>query len=91
MSVKDESVSVVKTNYKDFKVRYALATRMVWAKLPAWKKQIVIECKVTGVNHRIFNEYAHEIAELADNETAVLSDTYPPVPHISCEQISLTK
>lgn len=76
----------LKTNYKDLKKRYELAERMVWAKLADWKKQIIIQCKVKGVeNDRVFNEYAHEIALLAESDSAVLSDTYPPVPHLGVD------
>jgi len=79
--------SALKTNYKDPKKRYELAERMVWAKLPDWKKQVIIKCKVEGIeNDRVFNEYAHEIATLAENESTVLSETYPPVPHLGVDK-----
>jgi hypothetical protein len=76
----------LKTNYRDPKKRYELAERMVWSKLPGWKKATIIECKVKGIeNDRIFNEYAHEIAMMAECESIVLDEKCPPVPHLSVE------
>jgi hypothetical protein len=87
-----EKSANLKTNYKDLKKRYELAERMVWAKLPTWKRSTIIECKVTGVyDNRIFDEYSKEIVALAENEDTVLSENYPPVPHLSVEKIPLTK
>lgn len=76
-----ENSDPLKTNYKDPKKRYELSERMVWAKLPQWKKDVIIKGKLTDrLDDRIIDEYAHEIAKLAENETVVLSENLPPVP-----------
>jgi len=86
-SVEETKSNGLPTNYKDPKKRYELAERMVWAKLPLWKRQTIIKCKVNGTNDRIFDEYAHEIAIIAENESVVLTETsYPPVPHLSVDK-----
>lgn len=71
--------SPLQTNYKDLAIRYELAERAVWSKLPNWKKDAIIKCKLTGTSDHILDEYGHEIAELAESEK-VLTDKLPTVP-----------
>ncbi len=59
---------------------------MVWAKTANWKKHVIIECKVLGKDDRIYDEYAKEIRLLAEHDGAILSETYPPVPHFAADK-----
>lgn len=85
----DITMEGLRTNYKDMKKRFEMAERFVWSKLPDWKRAIISRCKATGGaegpmgNDRVFNEYSHEIAQLAENEKAILSGDLPPVPEVS--------
>jgi len=88
----------LKTNYKDPKKRYELAERIVWAKLPDWKKEVVAKCKSTGGadgpngNDRIFTEYFHEIVQLAENEKTDFKgvEELRPAPEVTTPETSLT-
>lgn len=90
--------SELKTNYKDPKKRYELAERLVWARLPDWKKQVVAHCKATGGadgpngQDRIFTEYFREIVQMAENEKTVFigADDLPPAPEVTTPETSLT-
>ena len=77
---------LLKTNYKDFAKRYELAERIVWSKLDNWKKQVIIQCKLTQTDDRILNEYAHEIAMLAESDDKLSkAESLPPVPAYTLE------
>lgn len=81
-----EPVPILKTNYKDPAKRYELSERMIWSKLDKWKKQVIIQCKLTGKNDRIFDEYAHEIATLAESSVEIsTAESLPPVPAYTLE------
>jgi hypothetical protein len=88
----------LKTNYKDPKKRYELAERLVWAKLPDWKKEVVAKCKATGGadgpngNDRIFTEYFHEIVQLAENDKTDFAgvEELRPAPEVTTPETSLT-
>lgn len=78
--------TVLKTNYKDPAKRYELAERLVWSKLDKWKKQVIIQCKLTSKNDRILDEYAHEIAILAESDAEMgRAESLPPVPAYTLE------
>jgi hypothetical protein len=73
----------LKTNYKDAAMRYLLAERQVWAKLPDWKKHTVVDCRKKDWEEvkydRILSEYNTAVISLAESST-VLDDTLPAVP-----------
>jgi hypothetical protein len=76
-------MSELKTNYKDAAKRYELAERQVWAKLPNWKKAVVMDCRKSDSadrnTNRIFSEYATDVIELAESSVA-LDESLPSVP-----------
>ena len=70
----------LKTNYKDPVQRYELAERMVFDKLPQWKKNVIIACKETGEESRIFDEYSQDIIRLAECDSTEFNGDLPKAP-----------
>ena len=75
--------SIVSQN-NDMARRYNLSERLVWSKLPNWKRAVIIKCKLTNRNDRILDDYAQEIIMLAETKT-ILPDNLPPVPPFTFE------
>jgi hypothetical protein len=72
----------LKTNYKDLAVRYSLAEKTIWAKLPPWKRNVIVDCKTNSTDDRVFCEYAQEIISLAECEQTIFDETLPEVPSV---------
>ncbi len=81
-----EETPVLKTNYKSMAKRYELAERMIWAETPPWKRHVIIECRVTGKEDSLYDDYARSIRILAEDENAKLNEKCPPVPNFYADK-----
>jgi len=57
----------MKTNYLDMATRYKLADAYLLKKLPNWKRATVNDCRKTGEDNRILNDFLKDVASLAEN------------------------